>query len=65
MAQNNTSNSGGIGLLGLLQIVFLVLKLTKVITWSWWWVLAPMWAPAAIVLVFAVGCVIQFWADKD
>ena len=34
----------------LLGIVFVVLKLTGVIGWSWWWVLAPFWVPAAIVL---------------
>ena len=48
MATNN-SQSGGIGFLGLLCIVFIVLKLTNVIAWSWWWVLAPMWIPLAIL----------------
>jgi hypothetical protein len=32
-------------------IVFLVLKLTKVIAWSWWWVCSPLWIPFAIVLI--------------
>ena len=39
--------SGGIGFCGLLTIVFIVLKLTKVISWSWFWVLSPM--------IFSVG----------
>lgn len=43
---------GGITFLQLLTIVFVVLKLTKYIDWSWWWVLAPLWAP--VVLVIAV-----------
>lgn len=34
-----------------LFLVFLVLKLTKVIDWSWWWVSAPMWIPAAIAAI--------------
>ena len=34
-----------------LFIVFLVLKLTHLIAWSWWWVTAPLWAPIALVLV--------------
>lgn len=46
--------SGGIGFLGLLTIVFIVLKLTKLITWSWWWVLSPIWIPLAIALFVAV-----------
>ena len=44
---------GGIGFAGLLCIVFVTLKLagvTEVATWSWWWVLAPIWLPASIVL---------------
>ena len=36
----------------LLTIVFIVLKLTKVITWSWWWVLSPLW----IAFLIAVFC---------
>lgn len=40
---------GGIGFMGLLTIVFIVLKLTGVINWSWLWVLAPLWIPWAII----------------
>lgn len=46
----NNKQMGGIGFAGLLAIAFIVLKLTGVIVWSWWWVLAPMWAPIAITL---------------
>ena len=42
-------------LLGLLTIGFVMLKLTNVIDWSWWWVLAPVWAPVATVGVFIFG----------
>lgn len=38
--------------LPLLALLFIGLKLTKVIAWSWWWVLAPLWGP--IVLSFAL-----------
>ncbi len=51
MAQQTQTQSGGIGFFGLLAIVFITLKLTGYITWSWWWVLAPLWAPLAVVLV--------------
>ncbi len=43
------SNNGGISFLGLLQIVFITLKLTEHITWSWWLVLTPTLIPAAMV----------------
>jgi hypothetical protein len=48
---SSTSTSGGVGFAGLLAVAFIVLKLTGVIAWSWWWVLAPLWIPAAIVLL--------------
>jgi len=35
----------------ILFIVFLVLKLTHTIDWSWWWVTSPLWIGGAIVLV--------------
>lgn len=56
----STSNSSiqiggsGVGFSGLLFIVFLVLKLTGSIAWSWWWVTAPLWAPFFICLTIAV-----------
>jgi len=48
MAQNTSSS--GIGLGGVLFIVFLVLKLTGTIAWSWWWVTAPLWGGLALAL---------------
>lgn len=57
--------SGGVGFLGLLAILFIGLKLGNVITWSWWWVLAPLWGPfAAVVVVLAVLTVQMVWALK-
>ena len=43
----------GPGLPVLLFLVFLVLKLTGHIDWSWWWVTAPLWGPLAIVFALA------------
>lgn len=60
--ESNTGKSsvstGGVGFTGLLAIAFIVLKITGYITWSWWWVLAPLWIPfsvaVAILLVVLV-----------
>ena len=44
MANNNSnSSSGGVGFFGLMFLIFMTLKLTNVIDWSWWWVTAPLW----------------------
>ncbi len=51
--QTSAAASGGIGFTGLLAVAFIVLKLTGAISWSWWWVLAPLWLPVALLLVFA------------
>ena len=45
------NSSGGIGFLGLLTIVFIILKLCKIISWSWLWVLVPIWLPIAILTI--------------
>ena len=66
MSENNTS-SGGIGFCGLLTIVFIVLKLTHVINWSWWWVLAPSWISLglAIILLLIVGIIALITANRS
>lgn len=46
--------TSGISLGTVLFIVFLILKLTETITWSWWWVTAPLWIPVAIVVAFLI-----------
>lgn len=58
----------GVGLNGLLFITFLVLKLTQVIDWSWWWVTAPLWIPLAlgiVVLVFSVVRLVKIVKDNN
>lgn len=51
---NNNTKFGGISFCGLLTIVFIVLKLCGIITWSWLWVLSPLWISAAIVLLITI-----------
>lgn len=55
---NNSSKAGGIGFLGLLALIFITLKLTGGIAWSWLWVLAPLWIPTALVIVILVVALI-------
>lgn len=42
----------GFPILGLLGILFVGLKLTGYIDWSWWWVTTPFWGPFALVAAF-------------
>lgn len=51
MSDKSSASSGGIGFCGLLTIVFIVLKLLGKITWSWLWVLSPLWIVWAICLI--------------
>lgn len=51
---NSNNSSGGIGFAGLLTIVFIILKLTNVIAWSWVWVLSPLWISVGLFLFVAV-----------
>ncbi|MCZ8021190.1 MAG: hypothetical protein ACOVOF_07205 [Chryseotalea sp.] len=43
-----------IGFLVLLSIALVVLKLTSVINWSWWYILMPLWFLAALLIVGAI-----------
>ncbi|MCQ2994046.1 hypothetical protein NLO95_07945 [Pseudomonas syringae] len=52
--KSSSSTGGGIGVLGLLGVLFVGLKLTGFIDWSWWWVTAPFWGALALFLVGAV-----------
>jgi len=52
-------STGGLGFAGALFIAFLVLKLCKVIAWSWWWVFAPLWAPIVLAIaILIIGVII-------
>lgn len=64
MASRNESSSGGIGFVGLLTILFIGLKLTNYIDWSWWWVLSPLWISFGIGLIMLiVVCVVVMWNE--
>ena len=61
----NNSSSGSIGFAGLLTIVFIILKLTHVIDWSWVWVLAPAWISACLgIIIVAIIFLLMVISDK-
>jgi len=48
------SSNSGISTGGLLLVAFIVLKLCKVIDWSWWWVTSPIWGVFVIIILVAI-----------
>lgn len=56
--RHSTTVNGGIGFTGLLTIVFIVLKLLGLITWSWVWVLSPIWIDAILVVLLLAVLII-------
>lgn len=54
MADNNSKSSGGIGILGIMFLIFMTLKLTGFIDWSWWWVTAPLWGGIVLTILIAI-----------
>ena len=60
MSSNRNSSSSGIGICGVLTIVFIVLKLVGVINWSWLWVLCPLWIDILLtIIVFVIIAIID------
>lgn len=59
MASQTTTYSP-VSTASLLLVAFVVLKLTHVIAWSWWWVLAPAWIPFAILIVILIVALFFF-----
>jgi Flp pilus assembly protein TadB len=58
---NKNSSAGGLGLGTVLFLIFLVLKLCNVITWSWWWVTSPLWISAILYVLILVGVFIYYY----
>lgn len=68
MSKNTKTTTSGISLLGVLQIIFIVLKLCGLIDWSWWKVFIPMWVDLGIIagflLLYLVILIIAYIYDK-
>jgi len=58
MSNSSSGGSGGIGFVGLLTVLFIGLKLTGYINWSWLWVLSPLWIGTAVVLAILAVLII-------
>lgn len=67
MSNTSSSSSSGLGFAGALTIAFIVLKLLNKISWSWWWVLSPLWISAILVIgilgLVGIGFLI-YWLVK-
>lgn len=62
---SDSSSSGGVGFAGLLTVLFIGLKLTGHIDWSWWWVLSPLWIGALVALVvFLIVLALLEWEEN-
>ena len=59
-----TVHTGGIGFTGMLTILFIALKLTGHISWTWLWVLSPIWIPLAIIVGILVLGLVGFGVFK-
>ena len=55
MSRDTQAKSGGVGFIGLLQIVLITLKLLDKIDWSWWFVLSPIWGSVALFILIVSG----------
>lgn len=64
MASESSSSRGGISVVGLLGVAFVVLKLCGVIDWSWWWVTAPFWGGFALVAAIVAAILVVGVARK-
>lgn len=61
-SNGSSSSSAGIGFPGALTILFVALKLTGYIDWSWWWVLSPLWIGfLVLLLVLALFALPYLW----
>jgi hypothetical protein len=63
---NKQNTSGGIGIGMILFLIFMVLKLTGFINWSWWWVTAPLWIPVlAVIAIGGIALLIAYIGYKN
>jgi hypothetical protein len=54
------NRSEGLGLGTVLFLIFLILKLTNTIDWSWWWVFSPLWIPIVMIVLLSILMLLFF-----
>lgn len=62
---NKQATRTGVSFTGALTLIFITLKLTHVIDWSWVWILAPLWIPLALVAVILLVAFILYVVRED
>ena len=63
--KSSVNVNGGVGFIGLLTLVFIALKLTGHINWSWLWVLSPLWISGLLGILFiAIFVFFIAWLNK-
>jgi hypothetical protein len=65
MNNATTKVQGSFPFLSILCLIFITLKLTGYIAWSWWWVLAPIWIPISTILVVFVIVGMLYVAENN
>lgn len=61
---NKSNSSNGLGLGTVLFLIFMTLKLTNYIDWSWWWITAPLWIPIAIIAIVGLVAILYLGNKK-
>jgi hypothetical protein len=61
---NKQNASGGIGIGMILFLIFMTLKLTGDIDWSWWWITAPLWIPVLAVITLIGLAGFLYWLKR-
>lgn len=59
MDNNSNSHASCVSFVGLLTVAFIVLKLLNIITWSWLWVLSPIWISTGLVILVLLGVILS------
>lgn len=62
---NKSNSSNGLGLGTVLFLIFMTLKLTNYIDWSWWWITAPLWIPIAIIAIVGLVAILYLANKRD
>lgn len=60
----SSGGSSGLGISGVVQIVFIVLKLIGVIDWSWWWVFSPTLITLGLAIFILIIAVLVKWMSQ-